>query len=122
MERASNPPSWSSPAVGRKDSVRSTVVFGLVLVTVLGGLASFNPVIGVLCSVLVLLLAIVMPRPVLVAYGLTLALPLTGGLAREAVISFLRVSQGLLILGFLLFALARPTILGKMRLSAIDLA
>src|SRR5713101_3791977 len=101
MERASDATSWNSLTSRRTDPVRLGVLAGLVLVTVLGGLASFNPVIGILGSVLIL--------------------PLTGGLARGAVIPSLRISQALLILGFLLIVLAKPTLLGKFRLTAIDL-
>jgi O-antigen/teichoic acid export membrane protein len=122
MERASNVPPWNSPNVKRTSTVRSAVIAGLLLVAVLGSLSSFNPVIGIMSSVAVLLLAIVMPKPILIVYGLTFVLPLTGGLARGAVIPFLRVSQALLVLGFILFVIAKPTRLGKSRLTAIDLA
>ncbi len=122
MERADNLSWLSSPIAKRVDKVRWLITGGLVLVAVLAGVASFNPLIGVMISLLILLLALVAPRPILIVYGLTLILPLTGGLARGAVIPLLRVSQALLLLGFLLFAVARPTRLGKIRLSAVDLA
>lgn len=122
MERTRNVSPWNSPTVKRTDTVRSAVIAGLLLVAVLGGLSSFNPLIGIMSSVAVLLLAIVMPNPILIVYGLTLALPLTGGLARGAVIPILRISQALLVLGFILFVIAKPTRLGKSRLTAIDLA
>lgn len=104
-----------------RNKVWQVVVAGLVLVAILAGLSTLNPIIGVLGSLLVLLMAILIPRPILIAYGLTLALPLTGGLARGAVIPVLRVGQALLVLGFIFFVLARPGRLGKYRLTMIDL-
>src|SRR6266699_3261862 len=59
---------------------------------------------------------------VMIVYGLVLILPLTDGLARGAVVPVLRLGQALLVLGFMLFLLARPGPLGKNRLTAIDLA
>jgi O-antigen/teichoic acid export membrane protein len=122
MEKADDLTWLSSPMTRHADITRWLVIGGLILVVVLSGVASFNPLIGVLSSLLVFLLALIWPRPILIVYGLALALPLTGGLARGAVIPFLRVSQALLVLGFLFFAIARPARLGKARLSAIDLA
>ena len=104
-----------------KDKVRQVVIAGLVLVAILAALSTLNPLIGVFGSLLVLLLAIFIPRPILIVYGLTLALPLTGGLARGAAIPVLRVGQALLVLGFIIFMLAKPGRLGKYRLSVIDL-
>jgi stage V sporulation protein B len=115
--------SWlSSPIAKHTNKVCWLVIFGLVVVTILGGFASFNPSIAVISSLLFFLLVLVYPRPILIVYGLTLALPLTGGLARGAVIPFLRISQALLVLGFMLVVVARPSRLGKFRLTAIDLA
>lgn len=88
---------------------------------ILAGLSTLNPFIGVFGSLLVLLMAILIPRPILIVYGLTLALPLTGGLARGAIIPVLRVGQALLVLGFIFFVLAKPSRLGKYRLTMIDL-
>lgn len=122
MDKAENLSWLSSPIARHPDRVRRIVIGGLILVVVLSGLASLNPLIGVISSLLILLLAIIVPRPILIVYGLTLALPLTGGLARGAAIPFLRVSQALLVFGFIFLAIARPTRLGKTRLSAIDLA
>ncbi len=107
--------------VKQRNKVRQAVVAGLVLVAILAGLSTLNPLIGVLGSLLVLLMAILIPRPILIVYGLTLALPLTGGLARGAVIPVLRVGQALLVLGFIFFVLAKPSRLGKYRLTVIDL-
>src|SRR6266568_2120801 len=107
--------------VRHKDKVRQVVAAGLLLVAILAALSTLNPLIGVFGSLLVLLLAIFIPRPILIVYGLTLALPLTGGLARGAVIPVLRVGQALLVLGFIIFMLAKPGRLGKYRLSVIDL-
>lgn len=107
--------------VKQRNKVRQVVVAGLVLVVILAGLSTLNPLMGVLGSLLVLLMVILIPRPILIVYGLTLALPLTGGLARGAVIPVLRVGQALLVLGFILFVLAKPSRLGKYRLTVIDL-
>ncbi len=120
MESTSSVQQLSRPAK-HKDKVRQVVAAGLVLVAILAALSTLNPLIGVFGSLLVLLLAICIPRPILIVYGLTLALPLTGGLARGAVIPVLRVGQALLVLGFIIFMLAKPGRLGKYRLTVIDL-
>src|SRR5258706_9188931 len=125
MASANSLQKWNSPSANsvskRIDKTRLKIVGGLVVVVVLGSLSAINPQIGVAGGLLILLLAILMPRPMLIVYGLTLALPLTGGLARGAVIPVLRVGQALLILGFIFFVLARPGRLGKSRVSAVDL-
>lgn len=100
---------------------RLALLAGLGLVALLGGLTSLNLLVGVFCCVIMLLIALVEPRPELIVYGLTLALPLTGGLARGAVVPILRVGQLLVVVGFILFVLARPSRLGKARLTVIDL-
>jgi len=61
-------------------------------------------------------------RPILIVYVLIFALLLTGGLARGAVIPVLRVGQALVMLGFVLFMLAKSSRQSKSRLSLIDLA
>jgi hypothetical protein len=112
----------NNPRARLIDNAALPFIVGTVLIVVLGGLTSFNPLLG-LTSILVLFLWIlVAPRPILIAYGLTLLFPLTGGLARGAVLPFLRIPQALLLLGFILFLLAKPSALGKSRLTAIDLA
>ena len=103
-------------------SVSPVLVTGFGLVVVLGGLTGLNPLIGIVTSLMVLVMALVGSRPVLIAYGLTLAMPLVGGMARGAIIPYLRVGQALLVLGFILFLLARPSYQGKDRLTAVDLA
>src|SRR6266581_3633937 len=112
MESTSSVQQLRRPA-RHKDKVRQVVIAGLVLVAILAALSILNPLIGVFGSLLVLLLAIFIPRPMLIVYGLTLALPLTGGLARGAAIPVLRVGQALLVLGFIIFMLAKPGRLGK---------
>lgn len=113
---------WNRSVTWLTNNNRLVLIVGLGLVVVLGALANFNPTIGVACSIIVLILALVEPRPVLIVYGLTLALPLTDGLARGSVVPFLRVGQALLVVGFLLFLLARSSRQGKSRLTTIDLA
>jgi O-antigen/teichoic acid export membrane protein len=122
MESASKVQLWPWPGVRRIDKARLALVVGLVVVAILGGLAAINPSIAIAGGLAILLLVLVWPRPILIVYVLTLALPLTGGLARGAAIPFLRVSQALLVLGCILFALSKPARLGKTRLTYIDLA
>jgi hypothetical protein len=88
----------------------------------LGVVAVRSPVLAAGAAVVLVLAVVVWRRPVLIAYGLTVVLPLMGGLARGAVIPYLRAGQALLVVGFLLFLVARPTRLGKFRLTYIDLA
>jgi len=85
-----------------------------------GGLAGFNPLLSVAVAVMMLVLAVVRTRPILIVYGLTLAEPLTGGLARGAVVPVLRIGQAAVVVAVVLFALARPSRLGKFRLTSID--
>ncbi len=122
MESASNVTLWGKPLTRRVDNIRLAVVAGLVLAAVLGGLSSLNPLLGATGGIVVFLLALIRSRPILIVYALTVVLPLTGGLARGAVVPFLRVGQALLIVAFLFFVLAKPGRLGKSRLTAIDLA
>jgi len=95
---------------------------GLVLAMIVGALCAFQPMVGLACALILLLLALVIPRSILVVYGLTLLLPLVGGAARGAVIPFLRLGQAVLVIGCILFVIARPGRLGKVRLTALDLA
>jgi len=88
----------------------------------LAGLTGFNPFLGMASALVLFLLVLVVSRPIMIVYGLALILPLTDGIARGAVVPVLRLGQALLALGFILFLLARPSRLGKSRLTAIDLA
>ena len=122
MENVSRLQRWYIPIAGRVQPGRPLLLAGLGLIAILAGLAVFNPLIGIASTLMLLLLVVVLPRPVLIVYGLALILPLVGGLARGGVIPFLRVGQALLVLGFILFTLAVPGRQGKTRLTAIDLA
>jgi O-antigen/teichoic acid export membrane protein len=122
MENASKIQQWYFPIAQRTNNNRPALLAGLGLVVVLGGLAAVNPLIGIACALVLLLLVLILPRPILIVYGLALALPLTGGIARGAGVPFLRVGQALLVVGFILFMLGRPGPLGKSRLTGIDLA
>ncbi len=114
---------WNNPLARRIDSVQPTLmIVGIVLIIILVGLTSFNPFLGMTSALVLLLWILVTPRPILIVYGLVLIVPLTGGLARGAVVPFLRVGQALLVLAFILFLFARSSPLGKSRLTAIDLA
>lgn len=95
---------------------------GLGLTLVAGGLITLNPLIGLGAVLGLLLLVLMIPRPIWIVYFLSLALPLTGGLSRGAVVPFFRVSQLLVVLGFGLMLVVLPTRHGKTRLSYIDLA
>jgi O-antigen/teichoic acid export membrane protein len=102
-------------------TIRPMVLAGLGLVMVLGGLSALSPLLAIMSALMLLLLVVVMPRPVLVIYGLTLVLPLVGGLARGSVVPFLRLGQALVVLGLVLMVLSVPGRQGKTRLTAIDL-
>jgi O-antigen/teichoic acid export membrane protein len=122
MENVSRVQRWYIPIIRRAKPGRPILFAGLGLVAILAGLAVFNPLIGIASTLMLLLLVVVLPRPVLIVYGLALILPLVGGLARGGVIPFLRVGQALLVLGCILFTLAAPSRQGKTRLTVIDLA
>jgi len=107
---------------GRAGNLWPILIVGIVLAVILSGLTSFSPFLGITCALMLFLLVLVVPRPILIVYGLTLLMPLTGGLARGNVVPFLRIGQAILVLGFILFLLARPSPQGKSRLTAIDLA
>jgi len=113
---------WNNPQASRIESIQPTLIIGIVLIIILGGLTGINPLLGMMSALLLFLWVLVASRPILIVYGLVLILPLTGGLARGAVVPFLRVGQALLLLAFILFLLARSSPLGKSRLTAIDLA
>ena len=123
MENESKVQQWNNPLTKRINTVRPMLlVGGLGLVAVLGGLVGLNPIIGVIGALTLLLLVVVVPRPILIVYGLTFIEPLVGGFARGAVIPFLRLGQAALAVGFVLFILTLPSRQGKSRLTAIDLA
>jgi hypothetical protein len=107
--------------LARHTNILSALLVGLGLVTILSGVAGRNVLVG-LAGGLLLLAVIVVPRPIFVVYGLTLLLPLTAGMVRGGVIPFLRVSQALLVVGFLLFLPSRAGRQRKTRLTIIDLA
>ncbi len=100
--------------------MKPLTIGGLALILV--GLSSINFLIGLALGILILLIAIISPRPILIVYGLAFLLPLTGGLERGALIPLLRVSQALVVFGFILFVLSTASPQGKSRLSIIDMA
>lgn len=122
MENVSKVQQLNNLVVQRVPASLSSLLAGLGLVIALGGLAALNPSLALTSSIIVLLIALTRQRPVLIVYALMLVLPLTGGLARGAVVPFLRISQALVVFGFILFMLASPSNQGKSRLTAIDLA
>src|SRR5437588_2376596 len=122
MQSESRVQPWYNPVTGWTKYVQPVLIAGLGLALVLGGLAALNPLLAIAAALLLLLLVVVLPRPVLIVYGLGLTQPLVGGMARGAGIPFLRLGQALLLAGFILFLLAKTGRLGKSRLTAIDLA
>jgi len=122
MENVNKSLHWNNPLAGRVGNVLPTLIVGIVLVVILGGLTSFNPFLGITCALVLFLLVLVVPRPILIVYGLTLFMPFTGGLARGAVVPILRLGQAVVVFAFILFLLVRPSPQGKSRLTAIDLA
>jgi O-antigen/teichoic acid export membrane protein len=122
MENVSKAQYWNNSVTKSIGKVQLALPVGIVLVVILGGLIIFNPFIGVISASTLFLLVLVARRPVLIVYGLIVILPLTAGLARGAAVPFLRIGQALLVVGFILFVVARPTRLGKGRLTIIDLA
>ncbi len=122
MENANKVQHWANFLARPMDNVRPILVVGIALTLMLAGLTGFNPFLGMASALVLFLLVLVVSRPVMIVYGLALILPLTDGIARGAVVPVLRLGQALLALGFILFLLARPSRLGKSRLTAIDLA
>src|SRR5437588_5335763 len=81
------------------DYIRPTLIVGIVLIVMLAGLASINPNLGIMSAMLLFLLVLVVPRPVLIVYGLALIMPLVGGLARGAVVPVLRLGRAVVVFG-----------------------
>jgi hypothetical protein len=122
MENANKVQHWNNSIASRVGNVRPTWIVGIVLVVILAVLTGFNPFLGITSALVLFLLVLVVPRPILIVYGLVLIIPLTGGLARGAVVPVLRLEQAVVVFAFILFLLARPGPQGKSRLTAIDLA
>src|SRR5437660_10390139 len=122
MENANKVQHWANSLARPIDNARPILVVGIVLTVMLAGLTGFNPLLGMASALLLFLVVLVVPRPILIVYGLVLLMPLTGGLARGAVVPILRLGQALIVFAFILFLLARPGAQGKSRLTAIDLA
>src|SRR5437660_3135937 len=122
MENANKVQHWANSLARPIDNARPILVVGIVLTVMLAGLTGFNPLLGMASALLLFLVVLVVPRPIVIVYGLVLLMPLTGGLARGAVVPILRLGQALIVFAFILFLLARPGPQGKSRLTAIDLA
>jgi hypothetical protein len=122
MENANKVQHRDNSIASRIDYVQPTLIVGIVLIVMLAGLTGFNPSLGITSALVLFLLVLVVPRPVLIVYGLALILPLIGGLARGAVVPILRLGQAMVVFAFILVLLARPSPQGKSRLTAIDLA
>src|SRR6266567_4352567 len=122
MQSAIKNQQWYWTVTGRTKNFQPALLVGLGLVVVAGGLAGLNPFLGIACALTLLLLVLIVPRPILIVYGLVFLLPLLGGFARGVGVPFLRLGQTALVMGFLLFMFARPGPQGKSRLTAIDLA
>src|SRR5947209_2702366 len=102
MENSNNALPWNNLIARRIDNVRPTLIVGTVLIVILVGLTGFNPLLGIMSALVLFIGVLVVSRPVLIVYGLTLILPLVAGLSRGAVVPFLRIGQALLLLGFIL--------------------
>lgn len=121
MENVNKGRPWNWLAARRVNNTQILLVAGFGIVVILSSLSVLNPSVAILSALLVLIIAVIAQRPVLIVYALTLILPLTGGLARGAIIPILRLPQALVILGFILVILAKPSCLGKVRLTTMDL-
>jgi len=121
MENVSKTQQWYRPSFKRTGNFRPALLAASGLVVVLGALAPLDPPVAIVGACAVVLVALVEPGPMFIVLGLTVMLPLTGGLARGAVIPFLRVGQALVVLSFLLFILFRPGPQGRFRFTLIDL-
>jgi len=105
----------------RVNNTQTLLMLALALIVILSSFSVLFPSIAILSSLLVLIIAMIEPRPILIVYVLTLVLPLTGGLARGAIVPIFRLPQALLLLGFFLVLVARASLQGKLRLSSMDL-
>ncbi len=99
-----------------------SILGGLVLVVLVGGLSGFNPLLGLISAMVLLLFITVFPRPILIVYALAFLQPLLGGFARGVGVPFLRLGQALLVFAAVLFVLAIPSRQGKWRLTPLDVA
>src|SRR5205807_6838470 len=109
MENANKVQHWSNSIVSCIDYVRPTLIVGLVLIVMLAGLTGLNASLGITSALVLFLLVLVVPRSVLIVYGLALIMPLIGGLARGAVVPILRLGQAVIVFAFILFLLGRPS-------------
>src|SRR5438034_3554862 len=121
MENANKVQHWNNSIASRVGNVRPTWIVGIVLVVILAGLTGFNPFLGITSALVLFLLLLVIPRPVLIVYGLSIIIPLTGELTRGAVLPILRLVQALHVIEFILFLLARPNLQGKSPTPTINL-
>ncbi len=108
--------------VDRSDGVQPAVLASIALMVVLAVVTGFSPALGIAGVTLFLIWLLVIPRPILIVYGLTIIMPLTGGFARGSFVPLLRLGQALLVLAFVFFLIARRSPQGKARLTIIDLA
>lgn len=122
MESVNKNQHWNNAIASPRDSYWLALIAGVVLIAILAGVTGFSSFLGMLIALVLFLMVLVIPRPILIVYGLALIMPLTDGLARGAVVPILRLGQSLLVLASVLFLLAKSTPQGKSRLTAIDLA
>ena len=121
MESANKNQHWNNSIASSLDGYGLPLMAGVALIVMLAGLTGLNSFSGMLIALVLFLTVLVIPRPILIVYGLVLIMPLTDGLARGAVVPILRLGQSLLVLASILFLLAKPAPQGKSRLTAIDL-
>src|SRR5713226_10739867 len=81
MENVNKSLHWNNPLARHVSNLQPTLIVGIVLVVILAGLTSFNPLLGIMSALVLFLLVLVLPRPILIVYGLALMTPLTGGRA-----------------------------------------
>src|ERR1700686_443400 len=102
MENASKVQHRNHSIASRMDGYWLALMAGIVLIVMLAGLTGFNSFLGMLSALVLFLMVLVIPRPILIVYGLALIMPLTDGLARGAVVPILRLGQSLLVLASIL--------------------
>jgi hypothetical protein len=122
MDNADRVQHWNKWKVDRIDGIQPALLAGIVLTVILAVVTGFNPALGLASVGLLFIWILVTPRPILIVYGLTIIMPLTGGFARGSFVPLLRLGQALLVLGCIFFLMARPGPQGKTRLTIIDLA